>query len=185
MKDADSVVLPGSLHDMNPVLWGEENQHANDVSNELDQIQWDIMKLAIPKKKPILGICRGIQFINVYFGGTLVQDLRAEKSTRLLIGKFSSSAQCKRWIHVGTLRGNLPSKQQTSSECKPHRRWTPRNGVLARGRRLPRNRDDSSRGTSDFRSAVASGENVSIRISIKQKETAEMLLRFFMKQMHE
>ncbi|MGN0658876.1 MAG: gamma-glutamyl-gamma-aminobutyrate hydrolase family protein [Emergencia sp.] len=75
LETADALVLPGSRQDMNPALWGEEDQCSNDINDELDRIQWNLTDLAIDQGKPVLGICRGMQFINVYFGGTLIQDL--------------------------------------------------------------------------------------------------------------
>ena len=110
MKDADSVVLPRKPARYESCIVGRRNQHANDVSNELDQIQWDIRETGNPQKKPILGICRGIQFINVYFEVPWCRIFRVEKSTRLLIRKFSSSAQCKKMDSCGNFTGNLPSK---------------------------------------------------------------------------
>ena len=42
------------------------------------------MKHAFEMKKPIFGICRGIQLINVFFGGTLIQDINSQKNTNIL-----------------------------------------------------------------------------------------------------
>lgn len=75
LSEADALILPGSGQDMNPKLWGEEDQCSNDINDELDGLQWALMDQALGEGKPILGICRGMQFINVYFGGTLIQDL--------------------------------------------------------------------------------------------------------------
>ena len=73
--DADGLILPGSRQDMNPKLWGAEDECSNDINDELDSIQWQLMEKAVATKKPVLGICRGMQFIDVFFGGTLIQDL--------------------------------------------------------------------------------------------------------------
>ena len=72
---ADALILPGSRQDMNPKLWGAEDECSNDINDELDRIQWELMEKAVESKKPVLGICRGMQFIDVFFGGTLIQDL--------------------------------------------------------------------------------------------------------------
>lgn len=74
-KEADGLVLPGSRQDMNPKLWGEEDQCSNDINDALDSAQLALMDFAMEKDLPVLGICRGMQFINVYFGGSLIQDL--------------------------------------------------------------------------------------------------------------
>lgn len=74
-EGADALVLPGSRQDMNPKLWGEEDQGSNDINDELDTAQLILMDFAMEHEMPVLGICRGMQFLNVYFGGTLIQDL--------------------------------------------------------------------------------------------------------------
>lgn len=48
------------------------------VDEPRDAMEWGLMDEAIARDLPILGICRGFQMINVYFGGSLTQDLRAE-----------------------------------------------------------------------------------------------------------
>ncbi len=185
MKDADSVVLPGSLHDMNPVLWGEENQHANDVSNELDQIQWDIMKLAIPKKKPVLGICRGIQFINVYFGGTLVQDLPCGEKHK------ASDPENFHLLHNVKDGFMWELYGETCQVNSRHHQSVNRigDGLLETAFWLG---EDGYRVTETIRHEELPifglqwhPERMYLYGNEKQKETAEMLLRFFMKQMHE
>lgn len=74
-EGADALVLPGSRQDMNPKLWGEEDQGSNDINDALDTAQLILMDFAMEHEMPVLGICRGMQFLNVYFGGTLIQDL--------------------------------------------------------------------------------------------------------------
>ena len=66
LAEADALVLPGSRQDMNPKLWGEEDQGSNDINDELDSAQLTLMDLAMEKEMPVLGICRGMQFLNVY-----------------------------------------------------------------------------------------------------------------------
>ena len=71
----DGLVFPGSTQDINPARFGQENLGSNDVCDDHDQVQWKLMDRAMKMGLPVLGICRGMQFINVYFGGDLVQDL--------------------------------------------------------------------------------------------------------------
>ncbi len=77
-EDADKashIIFPGSFQDINPERWGAADEASNDINNDLDEAQWTIMDIAVENRKPVLGICRGMQLINVYFGGTLMQDM--------------------------------------------------------------------------------------------------------------
>lgn len=82
LDEADGMILPGSLHDINPARWGEENTHCNHIKDELDDAQTAMLDRAIELGIPVIGMCRGIQFINVYFGGTLIQHLNAFEAHR-------------------------------------------------------------------------------------------------------
>lgn len=70
----DALLLPGG-GDVEPSLYGETNQGSNGIDLELDRQQMKLLELFIQAKKPVLAICRGLQLVNVYFGGTLIQDL--------------------------------------------------------------------------------------------------------------
>jgi len=58
------------------MLANEEN--SSGFSNERDELEISLVRIFIEKKKPILGICRGSQVINVATGGTLYQDIQDE-----------------------------------------------------------------------------------------------------------
>lgn len=70
----DGLILPGG-GDIAPAFFGERNRGSRDIDTELDLLQFQALELALLKSMPVLGICRGMQVINVYLGGTLVQDL--------------------------------------------------------------------------------------------------------------
>ena len=71
----DGLLLPGG-GDVHPARYGAENQGSRDIDEQLDEIQLNALDSFVQNgKKPILGICRGHQVVNIYFGGGLIQDL--------------------------------------------------------------------------------------------------------------
>ena len=72
--DADGFLIPGGW-DINPALYHEENTASLNISDELDYFQMQAVCYAVSHKIPILGICRGMQLLNVYFGGSLIQNI--------------------------------------------------------------------------------------------------------------
>lgn len=71
----DAVVLIGGVNDLDPSFYNQENTGATGCNIAQDRFELAILKEALKQSKPVLGICRGMQLINVYFGGSLIQDL--------------------------------------------------------------------------------------------------------------
>ena len=72
--DYDGLILPGG-GDIAPPLFGAANEGSRDIDEQLDCLQLRTLDSFIRAEKPILGICKGLQIINVHFGGTILQDL--------------------------------------------------------------------------------------------------------------
>jgi putative glutamine amidotransferase len=72
----DGVLLPGSPADVDPALYGQERDPAtNRADPAREQADRILLDDAEAHRKPVLGICFGLQSMNVWRGGTLVQDL--------------------------------------------------------------------------------------------------------------
>src|SRR5688500_4053847 len=72
------VVLTGG-EDIDPAEYGaERNPKTTDVHQRRDKCELSLAQLAHERRLPTLAICRGIQLVNVAFGGTLVQDIPSE-----------------------------------------------------------------------------------------------------------
>lgn len=87
MKLADSldaVVLPGSPADVNPSLY-HANRHAKTAKEDPDRERTDyaLLENAFGEGKPVLAICYGIQILNVFLGGSLIQDIPSEMNTNI------------------------------------------------------------------------------------------------------
>jgi putative glutamine amidotransferase len=78
MSVCDGLVLTGGA-DIAPARYGEAPAPAlGSVSLERDELEWRALDRALERDLPVFGICRGLQILNVYFGGTLYQDLPSE-----------------------------------------------------------------------------------------------------------
>lgn len=73
-EEYDGLLLPGGC-DVNPSRYGKTPIPEETVDDELDAIQFAALDAFLEAGKPILGICRGHQLLNVAFGGTLIQHL--------------------------------------------------------------------------------------------------------------
>jgi putative glutamine amidotransferase len=74
----DGLLLPGGA-DIQPTLYGERRHpNLNATDPNLDAFEIALITWALQKDLPLLGICRGMQLINVVLGGTLYQDLPAQ-----------------------------------------------------------------------------------------------------------
>lgn len=74
----DGLLVTGRSIDINPKYYGEEAIEATNLKdyNFEDELDFSIIKSFHKVNKPILGICAGIQSINVCFGGSLYQDIK-------------------------------------------------------------------------------------------------------------
>lgn len=75
IKNVDGVILSGG-YDVNPLCYGEEPmQELGFIFPKIDQYQLKAIEYCKIFNKPLLGICRGMQILNVAYSGTLYQDI--------------------------------------------------------------------------------------------------------------
>lgn len=87
----DALILPGGA-DIDPALFGEENWGSGKIERERDVKQLEILDTFVKAEKPVLGVCKGHQLLNVYFGGKICQN----------IPEF----QRHQWIHADQAHGS-------------------------------------------------------------------------------
>ena len=72
----DGLILTGG-NAVDPRRYGEENHGlCRLVIPRRDELEQEAFEHCVGEGKPVLGVCRGMQFVNVALGGTMLQDLR-------------------------------------------------------------------------------------------------------------
>jgi putative glutamine amidotransferase len=75
----DGILFSGGI-DMQPSLYGESmHAEADEPDKQLDEFEIAVANWALQEDIPILGVCRGMQLLNVVLGGTLYQDIASQR----------------------------------------------------------------------------------------------------------
>src|SRR5271156_1282423 len=83
-QSLDGVVLSGSPADVDPSRFGAARQpECADPDPDRERTDFALLEHAFAEHKPVLAICFGIQSLNVFLGGTLVQDIPSEIGTAI------------------------------------------------------------------------------------------------------
>ena len=78
----DGFLITGGS-DLDPKFYNEENKgDSKGVDERLDTVDKAVVDYAYKNKKPLLGICRGHQSINVFLGGSLIQHIDKHRSIK-------------------------------------------------------------------------------------------------------
>jgi putative glutamine amidotransferase len=79
LHSLDAFVTPGSPADVDPARYGvARHPNCGDPDPARERTDWAIYEHAFAEQKPVLAICYGVQSLNVFLGGTLVQDIPSE-----------------------------------------------------------------------------------------------------------
>lgn len=81
MAAAHTALLLSGGGDMHPAFYGQPLTHSKSIDINRDRLELCMLEAFLTLRKPVLGICRGLQVINVYFGGTLLQHMDGHSQT--------------------------------------------------------------------------------------------------------
>lgn len=118
-------VILSSGNDINPAMYGS-NEKSDSVSIERDLTEKKILDISIKKNLPVLGMCRGMQFINIFFKGSLVNIKRdTENKTehvasihKIKIINQSAAKLIGNSFDVNSYHNNGISREALSNELK-------------------------------------------------------------------
>ena len=93
-------VIIGGGEDINPKLYQQEDQidDCGKIDNYRDSLEYVLINHALKSKKPILGICRGQQIMNVATGGSLIVDI--PKTVKTPIKHAQPGLDSVHWVHI-------------------------------------------------------------------------------------
>lgn len=116
LDGVDGLVLTGG-EDMDPAWYhAEPHPKANPPSRERDLFELALFAAARQREVPILGICRGIQVVNVALGGTLWQDLPSERPGE--VDHYPEAARSERTHMVRLQPGSLTASALGATEIR-------------------------------------------------------------------
>ena len=125
----DGLVLQGG-NDVAPQSYGETPLHDDWHGDRVrDRYEIDLIRAFVAAGKPVFGICRGLQLLNVAYGGTLLQDINTQHPQareHRVLGKYehtttrSSSSPARGWPRCSR---RARARRPTASTTRASRTW--------------------------------------------------------------
>jgi putative glutamine amidotransferase len=101
LETVDGILFSGGA-DIDARYFGEENmKYGGKISPERDSFELLLARKAIARKMPVLGICRGLQLLNIVLGGTLHQDIYANRGQGEILKHWQDAPD---WYPVHDIR---------------------------------------------------------------------------------
>jgi putative glutamine amidotransferase len=119
----EGILLTGG-GDLNPRLYGEETRSAENIDDERDRFEIELVRTALRLNLPVFAICRGVQMLNVACGGSLLQDIPADRHRRHT-GPRHTSEHHDVTIMEGSRLHALLGKSRMLANSRHHQGITP------------------------------------------------------------
>src|SRR6202050_958292 len=117
IEQCDAVLLPGSRADVDPAKYdAQRDVRTNAADAARDTVDELLLQDAYNMRKPVLGICYGMQMLNVYRSGTLIQHI--ESPVNHAAGRTVAVAHTVEVAHGSGLAGIVASAVETSDGRK-------------------------------------------------------------------
>jgi putative glutamine amidotransferase len=117
----DALVVTGGAGDLDPTLYGDERHpETGPVQEERDAYELALVRGALEREMPILGICRGMQILNVAYGGTIEQhlpDVLGHEEHRHTPGTFADHEVC---LVPDSLAARAAGSERTPAKSHHH-----------------------------------------------------------------
>lgn len=101
----DGLLITGAGFDIDPILYGSIFRHETVRTNpKRTSFEWEILKGALDRKMPILGICGGQQLLNVVLGGSLIQHIADEVPNHIphFVPQITANSPCHKVTIIET-----------------------------------------------------------------------------------
>jgi putative glutamine amidotransferase len=100
LSSIDGLLISGG-DDMDPALYGEEpHPKLGLVDVQKGDFEFMLAKMALKRRIPILGICGGIQMLNVAAGGTLYQDIPSQTNSKIKHSQESTKSVPSHYVTI-------------------------------------------------------------------------------------
>ncbi len=124
----DGLLIVGGFFDINPKRYGENEIHKSVVLNEIrENFEFAFASKALKSKLPVLGICNGMQLINVICGGNIMQHIPDEgpdflnhEQSKVAGQEDSSKAYHQVFIEEGTILHKIVGAKEIGTNSSHH-----------------------------------------------------------------
>ena len=173
IERCDAVLLPGSKADVDPAKYDAPRApQTADADSGRDTVDELLLQDAYNLRKPILGICYGLQTLNVYRTGTLVQHI--ESPVNHAAGRKIPVAHTVEVEPESKLHRILQTDVEASGELAAERRQNAAHGA-SRGWEAETGRAPEERKKSDTISSVPEGKSVVVPVNSSHHQAADVI----------